>query len=131
MISPRSHSNLLHLIVNDRPIEMQLHKRFIKFFYSILYSENPCTRICANLALNKSNSITGKKLNFICNLYRFDKTFFVTQPVKKLFKHLKPNDPEPLVLKSVFISELINYRDSSDLVDENNLSEIINSLLTE
>ena len=68
MISPRSHSNLLHLIVNDLPIEIQLHKRFIKFFYSILHSENPCTRICAHLELNNSNSLTGKSLNFICNL---------------------------------------------------------------
>jgi hypothetical protein len=132
MISPRSHSNLLHLIVNDLPIEIQLHKRFIKFFYSILHSENPCTRICAHLALNNSNSLTGKSLNFICNLYRFDKKFFATRTVSKLFKHLMPNDAEPQIVKAVFISELINFRDSLDNpVDKNNLIEIINDQLTE
>ena len=72
LIAPRSHSNLLHLVVNDLPIEMQLHKRFIKFFYNLLHSKNRCTSICGHLALNNSKSSVGKSLCHVCNLYGFD-----------------------------------------------------------
>ena len=65
----RTHSKFLHRVVNDIPIESQVHKRFLKFFESILNSCNPIVKFCGQLALSGSSSIVCKNVNYIWSKY--------------------------------------------------------------
>ena len=55
-ISPLCHGNLLHWIVNDIPVDMQLYKRFIKFLKHLYTTNNYCISLCARLAIEGSVS---------------------------------------------------------------------------
>ena len=63
-LSPLAHGAYLHKIVNDLSIENQLMKRFLKFFNSIVSSDNPVVRLCGSLVVNGSNSYVCRSLNF-------------------------------------------------------------------
>ena len=58
-------------IVNDLPVEIQIHKRFLKFFSLCLNSENNVLQICSRLVINGSNSVMCKNLNHILSKYNF------------------------------------------------------------
>ena len=65
----RTHSKFLHRVVNDIPVECQVHKRFLKFFESVLDSCNPVVKFCGQLALSGSNSSVSKNINYIWSIY--------------------------------------------------------------
>ena len=52
----RTHCNLLPLIVNDLPIDVQLHLRFLKFSLNSVSSDNDIIAICAKHAINNGKS---------------------------------------------------------------------------
>ena len=66
-LSVRTHSNLVHQIVCDMPLEKQLHSRFLKFVSSC--PKNYLSCLLFKLASNGSNSTMCKNINHICNLY--------------------------------------------------------------
>ncbi len=51
-----THNRLLHIICNDIPVDLQLHKRFVTFFIKALNSNNTSVKLCAKLAFNGSRS---------------------------------------------------------------------------
>ena len=55
-LDAQTHSWLLPLIVNDAPIDVQLHLVFLKFFHNLINSQNVCTKLLAQHALHGSQS---------------------------------------------------------------------------
>ena len=70
-LNARTHCNLLPLIVNDDPVHVQLHRRFVNFFSRLLSSTNSCVRILSQLAF-ESGSNVSKSIQFISRKYDFD-----------------------------------------------------------
>ena len=69
-ISPRTHSKYLPLICEDLPIDVQIYKRFIKFFDNVINSDNECVTLCGKLALNGSNSSVCNNLSLISHVFK-------------------------------------------------------------
>ena len=59
----QTHSRYLPCIVNDLPVEIQIHIRSLKLFSSFLNSENNMLQICSRLVINGSNSVMCENLN--------------------------------------------------------------------
>ena len=64
----RTHSNLLHLICDDLPIDFQLYKRFLKFARSLYLSQNEIVSAAFQLALEGSGSPTGNSISKIADV---------------------------------------------------------------
>lgn len=69
-----THCDLLPLISSQTPIEIQLKCRFLKFYRSLLESENSLMRYLSRLNTFASNSTMGNNLNQI--LYELDVDVF-------------------------------------------------------
>ena len=69
----RTHSCLLPIICNDYPIEVQLHKRVLKFVRNLENSENKCVKLCFDLMSNGSGSSVSRSLHYIVSLYNITK----------------------------------------------------------
>ena len=52
----RTHSCLLHLIINDLPVDGQINLRIIKFFNCMYKNKNNVMSLCGRLAANDSGS---------------------------------------------------------------------------
>ena len=64
-----THCDLLPLISSQAPIEIQLKCRFLKFYRSLLVSDNSLIRYMSRLMTFSSNSIMGSNLNrILCDL---------------------------------------------------------------
>ena len=72
-LSHLTHSNLLHLICTDLPIQCQLDKRIMAFVYSCSTSKNVCVNACYSSMLYGSRSNVCKSLNTLCARYRINK----------------------------------------------------------
>ena len=59
-------------IVDDLSISIQLHKRLLKFVKSCLKGSELCS-LAVKLAVNGSNSIMCRNINFICETYGLNK----------------------------------------------------------
>ena len=66
-----THSDLLHLICTDLPVDCLLHKRVYKFVVSLSKSENMYNNLSLKLALNGSGSRICNSINHICHKYCF------------------------------------------------------------
>ena len=69
----KAHWSLLHLLCEDLPIEAQLFKRAIKFFRSIVKSENNIIQLCGRLASRGSQSKVSNTINYVCSKYKMTK----------------------------------------------------------
>ena len=54
-------------------MEVQLHKRVLKFVRNLQNSENKCIQLCADLMMNGSGSAVFKSLNYIASVYNITK----------------------------------------------------------
>ena len=72
-LHPRTHSNLLCLICDDKDVKRQLHMRVLKFAHDISCSKNKCVQLCAYLSIHGSCSELSNSLNHISNVYHLDK----------------------------------------------------------
>ena len=68
-VSNKTHSLYLPLIVEDYSIQVQIHRKFVKFFNSLVDSTNSTVRMCKLLIQNGSGSDVCKSLNYIRNQY--------------------------------------------------------------
>ena len=87
-VPARTHNNLIPLICDDVPVEIQLELRFTKFLLSILSNENIHTRLCGQLCIHGSKSDASNTLNFICEkykLYKYDLNNYNFNQIKICF----------------------------------------------
>ena len=62
---------LLPLISCDQPIEIEMHKIFVKYIYGIVNRiSNEVLRICGQLTIIGSRSPTGISFNFLISEYK-------------------------------------------------------------
>ena len=128
-VPSRTHNVLLPLIVNDAPVEAQLHKRFIKFFHKALRSGNDCTRTCAQLALNTSHSSVSNSVHFLCQLYQIPVSSLLKSPLNVAINCIFSNQPDDTdLVKAGAILDFLSMRQNCDKNDFCNLSDIINHL---
>ena len=66
----RTHSCLLHLIINDLPVDGQIHLRIINFFNCMYKNKNNVMSLCGRLAANGSGSPVSNSLHFVCYRYK-------------------------------------------------------------
>ena len=57
------------VLVNDIPMDAQVHKRFLNFFESLIKSSNPVVKLCGQLVLSGSRTTVCKSLNYIWSKY--------------------------------------------------------------
>ena len=69
----RTHCNLLNIICNDCPVDVQLHRRFLKFLKSCCTSNNTCIKLCSELVLHGSGSNVCDSLTYICSQYKIER----------------------------------------------------------
>ena len=110
----KTHSNLLPLVCNDKPINLQLYKRFIKFFSSIINNNNSVISLCGELALQGSNSSACNNLNVISYQCKIDKNVMVHK--RKLFnEHIeilfRESNHEKDLLVAGSITDILQLRD--------------------
>ena len=67
----RIHSFLLHLIINDLPVDGQIQLRIIKFFNCMYTNKNNVLSLCGRLAAK--GSVTNS-LNYVCYKYKIGKS---------------------------------------------------------
>ena len=68
-LSYNTHSHLLIYIVEDKPVELQLHLRFAKFFTNMHQSRNVLLKLCSKLASSGSGSGVSNNYVFIKQKY--------------------------------------------------------------
>ena len=119
----KTHSNLIHRIVDDIPIIVQLHKRMLKFVKSCLKGNALCT-LAIKLALDGSHSIMCRNINFVCEEYGLNKLKFD----KQMYTNVSFDSQDNLLdMKVGSILDFISFRDTLTLnsSDYSNLNEII------
>ena len=68
-------SHLLPYIVEDKPVELQLHMRFAKFFTNMHQSMNVLLKLCSKLASSGSCSSVSNNYVFIKQKYDVNDNF--------------------------------------------------------
>ena len=64
-----THCELLNFICDDLPIDNQIDRRTCKFPTSCNASDNVLTKLCHNLAHDRSQSTACNNVSFICSKY--------------------------------------------------------------
>jgi hypothetical protein len=72
-VDVRTHNSLLNFICKDDSVDVQLHKRFWKFFQGAVSNKNVYISKCAELALDGSDSNVSKSLTYISQKYKLNK----------------------------------------------------------
>ena len=70
-VSNRTHLNLVHLLCADVDIDVQLHRRQLKFLQNCQSSPNSIVRLYYNLVLNGSKSDVSCSLNSLSSLDKY------------------------------------------------------------
>ena len=70
-VSYKTHSLYLPLIVEDWSMQTQIHRRYLKFFNSVVHSTR-VIHMCKLLVVNGSGSSVCKSLNHIRSLYNIN-----------------------------------------------------------
>ena len=119
-VPSNTHCNILHMLVNDDDIDVQLHRRQLKFVTSLINSDNTIIQLCCRLALNGSGSIISNSINYLCCKYQISKMDLTK--VQKVNKELD----ETVIEISNIVIDFLNLRDSVyDFCDKTNYQHII------
>ena len=120
----QTHSLYLPYIVNDIPIETQLHKRFLSFFHSIHISNNNILQLCNKLVQNGSGSIACRNLNYIWYKYNISLSKCETDVynrVKSIINNIDYvySDNDKFIISH--IQDILNMRDNNTCVEFNKM----------
>ena len=100
-----THNNLLNHVCNEECIDVQIHKRFVVFFLSLLKTENKYVKCCVNMALNGSRSKLCNSLNYIAYKYKINKEQISKNVVCSVYR-------EDDIMKAGNIIDLCHIRDT-------------------
>ena len=119
-VPSQTHCDLLNIICNDCPVDVQLHKTFLKFFKSCCTSNNTCIRLCSKLVLHGSRSNVCDSLTYVCSRYKIarDKVLMFNG---NLLADLDVS--EQLQQRGGLIHDLLIYNQDSRDADVNSLIE--------
>ena len=111
---PQTHCELLTTIIDDCPVDVQLHNRFLRFFQSCCSSDNKCVKLCSKLVLCGSRSDVSDSLTYLCCRYHIDREKVVTFR-GNLAKYVQVQ--EDLSIKGGLVHDLLQY--NYDNCDDN------------
>ena len=126
----RTHSCLLHLIINDLPVDGQIHLRIIKFFNCMYKNKNNVMSLCGRLAANGSGSPVSNSLNFVCYMYKIGKSdlpHLSPQCVKQVVcSHYRAKDTLANIQKAIFINDILIDMHSHSFFNSTQFKDILN-----
>ena len=114
----RAHSNLLHLVCEDLPIEAQLHCRFGNFLNSCLQSKNDLIRLVCNNALGNPRSNLSMTTNFIRHKYKMKRD--CNDFALNIRRSVSQTTDEGLLQKGLLVKDFLrmnDYQTDGDIVD--------------
>lgn len=115
-LSPRTHCDLVPEIVMDVPVNVQLHKRVLKFAF--MCTKNPISKLMLKLSLNGSRSVMCDNLTYISHTYSIDKWALVNYvPKINIKKTFSP--------RSGMIRDFVDLRSTSAATDRENIDCIL------
>ncbi len=120
-VPPKTHCALLNIICDDLPVDVQLHKRFIKFYQSCLKSGNICIQMCSKLVMNGSGSDVCDSLTFLAHKYNFQREDVLRLNIQRLNVF---DVTDSVLQRAGLIRDLILYNSDNDdanvktLIDE-------------
>ena len=122
----KTHLDLVHLMCDDEDVDVQLHRRQLKFIKNCLSSENTIIRLCGQLAINGSKSDVSCSINHICYPYNLNK--YSLNMNNKCFKVKQQGK----IQRAGIIKDFMHMREDILLntKDKSNVSEIIEFLCT-
>ena len=131
-IDNKTHNHLLHLLCDDAPVDVQLHKRFMKFFHKAINSTNFYTNLCARLALNGSHSAVANSLTFVSFKYQLYKYRMSGQSLHDVLNQVNYQIDDSHLSTAGAILDFINLRDKLTTTsgDKIKIDEIILNLCT-
>ena len=107
-----THSHLLPYIVEDKPVELQLHLCFAKFFTNMHQSRNVLLKLCSKLASSGSCSSVSNNYIFIKKKYDVNDNF--SNVNKKLSHSNSVNLSVDDQVAVCNIQDLLYMRENSD-----------------
>jgi len=121
-LPPRTHCQLLPYICCDTNIDVQLHKRFTRFIFNAIHSNNECVSLACRLALHGSRSAVCNSINYVCHKYHLNKyiSFYDTYPPT-----LKVVDDEDLVRVASVVRDFVCLRQSENTDNVNDIIEFL------
>ena len=120
-LPPTAHCHLLPGICSDKPIEVQLHSRFVNFFRSCCISPNASVKLCSDLVRSWSSSSCSESLSLVSSLYSFDRC------ESSRYQYFLPTVAVPAEASA--IRDFILFRDACHTADDRlNLQSIIEVL---
>ena len=110
-----THSDYLHLIVSDNPVNIQIFKRFNKFMHKVSTSDNYFINIAGILAFNGSDSNVCKKINCISQMLNCDRIRVLSslsQFARFVKEYLIKDEKEHIKVITGNIMDLLTLRDA-------------------
>jgi hypothetical protein len=127
-----THNRLLHLICDDKPIEVQLLKRSLTFIKNILCNENQNLALCGKLLLDGSSSDVGKNIKYICKVFSINKKDICNINVEHIVKQYCTSiENESDNITASVIKDLLFMRyTNSNVLNPMEIAYIIDNLCT-
>ena len=127
----RTHCSLLNFICDDIPIEYQMCCRFVKFFKSLVKSDNTLTQLCSKLVLSGSRTAICNSLTHVSALLKYNRNDIVYYNTSRHdFKH-KCDALTSSVIRDVLHKKYQNYYDlSQSFLSYNELNMLLSNLCT-
>ena len=113
-----THFDLLHLIVNDLPYNMQMHRSLTTFFISICRNRSQLISLCTRMCLNDSRPIVSKSLHHILLNYNIPPNVFSTNNTNVVFRIMQQSIP---VQNAINVAHAGLIRDILQAIDSNSL----------
>ena len=131
----RTHNVLVHMICEDMPPDVQLHRRALKFVSALAQSDNSIVRFCFRLLLNGSRSAVAESVNFISAKYNLDKyiCFENWARLRTVISHKSAvADAQGDCVRASVIRDMIRVRENlySSILSEAEVTHIINERCT-
>ena len=111
-ISPQTHCVLLPLICDDKPIEVQMCNRFLKFYQSLIKSDNSTIKVLLRHAIDGSGSSVANSINLLWHRYNINKFNFHLREEKRGALQDPSTPEEDLIRTARTINEFVSLRDS-------------------
>ena len=77
----RTHNNLIPAIISDDNVDVQLHRRLLKFVYNVLTNNNPIIKMCGQLAINGSSTALSRSVKYLCSIYNINMSDLIYKSV--------------------------------------------------
>ena len=120
-----THSNLLPLICNDIPVEIQLMCRFINFVRSCSKSQCMIVKICSKLAVKGSRSALSNSWSYVCKILNVDRSNDIQ--ISNLKAQYFNNQTEDNLITGALIYDMLSLNHTEH---DNELMELIAELCT-